>query len=277
MNENDYNEKPHMDQHVLDLLNAGIDGELSPSEEAELNVFLAGSKEVRDLNEELIAITSLLDQVPDIEPPQYLQSAIERQVRLPVQSQDAALNSPTHNTQKEKQSFFGAWLTTHWLRTGIALAAGVVLTAGVYQMGSHPISAEDASNMVGTVVKGQAAYQGELLSSIHLNTETLSGRVELRNIDSLYKLDIQMNSGGDSVLVVNFAGRGLEFAGVSPERDFEDAVSVANGSINFSGSGEQHFTLKFRRTSEVPQATPLELNFFADNKLVKAAELSILR
>jgi hypothetical protein len=120
-------------------------------------------------------------------------------------------------------------------------------------------------------------YQGELLSSIHLNTDTLSGRVELHSIDNLYKLDIQMNSDGDSVLVVNFAGRGLEFAGVGSMQAFEDAVSVENDSINIAGRGEQHFTLKFRRTSEVPRATPLELNFFADNKLVKAAELSILR
>lgn len=277
MNKKNHIDKSDMDQHVLDLLNAGIDGELSPSEEAELNEFLAGSEQVRDVNKELIAITSLLDQVPELEPPQYLQSAIERQIRLPVDSKSPAHDSRKHHGHEQRQGYFGAWLTAHWLRTGIALAAGVVLTVGVYEMGSHPISVEDASNMVGTVVKGQAAYQGELLSSIHLNTDTLSGRVELHNIDNLYKLDIQMNSDGDSELVVDFAGRGLEFVGVSSMQAFEDAVSVANGSINIAGSGEQHFTLKFQRTSEVPQATPLELIFFADNKLVQEAELSILR
>lgn len=265
MSEHDHIDTTLMDQRVLDLLNGGIDGELSSSEQLELNRLLAGSEQVRDLNDELVAITSLLDQVPEREPPQYLQSTIERQIRLAVQSRN----------HEEKPGFLGTWLTAHRLRTGIALAAGVVLTISVYEMGSEPMTAGDASNMVGTVVKGQTSLQGELLSSVYLDTDTLSGRVELRNIDNLFILDIQLNSDGPARLVVNFADRGLEFEGVTPEREFVDAISVVNGAINVASSGEKHFTLQLRRTSEMTQASPLELAFFTNDNLVDEARLRI--
>ena len=194
-------EQNHMDERTRDLLNGGIDGELSSAEQKELDRLLAGSDKVRDLNEELVALTGLLDGLTEIDPPQYLQESIERQVRLPAQSND----------QEEKQGFLRNWLPSTWLRTGFALAAGALLTIGVYEMGSGPITAEDATNMVGTVVKSQATGQGELLGSIHIDTETLNGLVELRNRDDLYTLDVQLNSDGPTQVVVNFAGRGLEF------------------------------------------------------------------
>jgi hypothetical protein len=257
----------HMDERTQDLLNGGIDGELSSAEQKELDRLLAGSDKVRDLNEELVALTGLLDGLPELAPPQYLQKSIERQVRLPVQNIE----------QEEKQGFLHNWLPSSWLRTGFALAAGAVLTVGVYEMGSGPITAEDATKLVGTVVKSQATGQGELLDSIHIDTETLNGLVELRNRDDLYTLDVQLNSDGPTQIVVNFAGRGLEFEGIARMQDRNDAVSVMDGSINVASSGEQRYTLKLRRTDEVrgQQAAPLELEFFANNTLVHEARLSI--
>ena len=64
MNEYMQNDKPDIDHRVNDLLNGGIDGELSAAEQDELDRLLAGSEKVRDLNEELMTITGLLDQVP---------------------------------------------------------------------------------------------------------------------------------------------------------------------------------------------------------------------
>jgi len=259
------NEQNHIDQHVHDLLNGSVDGELSIAEQGELDRILADSDKVRGLNEELKAFTSLLADLPEREPPEYLQSAIESQVRLPVQS----------NSHEEKQGFFGTWLPAHWLRTGFALATGAILTVGVYEMGSESITAEDAANMVGTVVRSPSADQGELLDSIHVFTDTLNGRVELRNRDDSFTLDVQLNSEGPSKVVVNFAGRGLEFEDIARKQDHKDAISVVNGSINVIGSGEQRYSLNLRRTSETQQAAPLALGFFADNTLVHEAELNV--
>jgi len=261
------NEHKHIDQHVEELLNGGVDGALSATEQDELNSLLAGSAQFRDLNEELKTFTGLLDGLQEVEPPAYLQESIERQIRLPVYS----------NQHEEKQGFFGTWLPAHWLRTGFALAAGAVLTVSIYEWGSGPMTAEDATNLVGTVIKSQAAEQGELLDSIHIFTDTLSGRVELRKKDDLFTLDVQLNSDGPTQVVVDYAGRGLEFEGITRMQDQNDAVSIVDGSVNVASSGEKRYTLNLRRTtnSERQRIAPLGLDFFANNMLVHEAELSI--
>jgi len=265
MNEHSNNDKPLIDQHVQDLLNRNIDGELNATEQAELDQLMASSRHVRDLNEELTAVSRLFDQVPEREPPQYLQSAIEKQVRLPVVS----------NGSDGKAGFFGNWLNTNWLRTGFALAAGVVLTVGVYEMGSEPITDQDSANMVGTMVKNPVSKQGELLGTILVETDLLNGVVELRNIDDLFILDLQLNSAGLSEVAVNFAGQGLVFEDITGERDHEDSITVADGSVTVASSGEQHYTMRLRPTSEFVEVRPLELEFFANNKLVHEAKLSV--
>lgn len=266
------NEQIHVNQRTQDLLNGGIDGELSTLEQQELDELLAGSDTVREFNEELKELTSLLDDVPEREPPQYLQSAIERQISLPMPS----------NRHEEQQGFFGTWLPAHWLHTGFALAAGAVLTIGVYEMGSEPITAEDAASLVGTIVDNPALDnpaldQGVLLDSIHIFTDTLNGQVELRNKNDLFTLDVQLSSDGPTQVTVNFAGRGLEFEEIVHNQDRKDAVSIADGSINVASSGEQHYELKLRRTVEEQgqEIAPLKLEFFSNNTLVHKAELNV--
>lgn len=260
-------DQKHIDQRILDLVNAGIDGELNQIEQKELDILMAGSEEVRDISKELETFSRLLEDLPDLEPPVHLQESIERQIRLPLQSEE------------KNQGFFGSWLSAHWLRTGFALAAGVLLTVGIYEMGSEPISDMDASSLAGTIVKSQSSDQDELLDSIHISTDTLNGQVELSRRDDLFTLDVKLLSDGPTGVNVNFADRGLDFEGIIRIQDSNDVVSVEDGTIMVSSSGEQHYSLKLRRTVNATgqKATPLELEFFANDALVHQAELSIPR
>ena len=255
-----------VDQRIRDLLNGSIDGEISATEQDELDSLLASSPVVRNLNDELRAVTRVLDELPELESPQHLQETIERQIRLPVQS----------HADMGKPGFFGGWLNANWLRTGVALAAGVVLTVGVYKMGSEPITTGDSTSMVGTMAKrGLADQQGALLDSIQLDTEELKGLVELRNKDKLFTLEVLLSSDGPAELVVHFGGRGLEFEGVSHSHEPVDTVSVVDGSIHLASSGEQRYTLNLRHTEQTRQAAPLELEVFANNKLIQQAKLNV--
>ena len=156
-----------INQHALDLLNGGIDAELGITEQEELARLLAESGEAREINEELKSFAQLMGELPDLEPPEYLQESIESQIRLPAQNKAPG----------DKQGFAGTWLSANWLRTGFALAAGVVLTVGVYEMGSEPITEQDATNLVGTVIKNQVVDQGELLDRIDISNDLLNGFV----------------------------------------------------------------------------------------------------
>jgi hypothetical protein len=90
---------------------------------------------------------------------------------------------------------------------------------------------------------------------------------------------VQLRSDGPTEVVVNFAGRGMSFEGVTRRQDRNDKVTVGDGSINVAGSGEQSYTLNIRRNTDTlkKQLTPLELGFYANNVLVHEAELNISR
>jgi hypothetical protein len=259
------NEPSHKDQRAYELLNGSIDGELNAAEQLELDQLLASSDSVRDLHKELENFAGVLEELPEREPPQYLQDTIENQVRLPAQKAASG----------EKQGFFDAWSPANWLRTGFALAAGAVLTVGIYQMGSEPMSARDAEQMTGTVVKNPVNDSLYLNDSISIDTDTLTGLVELRNTGDVFTLDLQLNSDGPSEVIVTFANRGLEFETITRNQVAEDAVEIADGSINVALNGEQGLTLQLRRTSGAQQIAPLELEFFADDTLVHVAELNV--
>jgi len=238
------------DQHVLDLVNASIDGEISAAEQGELDFLLDSSENVRHLDKQLRMTAKLLDELPVIEPPLYLQSSIERQVRLPA---DGARRGNTR--------VLGQWLGSQWLRTGLALAAGVVLTFGVYEMGSRPIPTGDVENLSGTMVKkGATGQQGKLLDSVLLDTEQFSGLVELRNEDDVFTLDVHLNSVDPVDVVVDIAALGLDFDGAT---DPGEAVSVSDGAIHLASSGENHFTVELKGTPDLQYDEPIELDFLS--------------
>jgi len=263
MNEPTQNDQLKVDQHVLDLLNGSIDGELSTAEQAELDDLLAGSARVRELNTELRALTDTLDGVPEKQPPEYLHNAIISQVRLPVAAD-------------QKPGLISKWLAAPWMRTGLALAAGVLMTVGIYQTGSENLSPEDAARMTGTVLKNPA---GVLLDSTRFQSGAMNGNAELRSKGGLLSIDIHLESDGEALFSLGFAGQSLELVSVNGLNNPEVDVAVSDDSVKVTGSGTQHYELLLRSTAESAANSesnppgPIALEFFADSVLVHEAEL----
>jgi len=267
MNQQNQNDVAPVDQRTQDLINASIDAEISAIEQDELDRLLLGSESVREFYTKLRAVTGLIDDLPVVEPPPYLQGAIERQVLLPV----------VGIARKETSGLF-SWLNSGHLRTGLALAAGVILTISVYEMGSKPVSVDDTRNMTGTMIKhGSPGQQGQVLDSIRLHDGQLNGQVELRNENDLFTVDMQLDSEVPVDVVMDFAGRGLDLESAGNASDLENAVSYGTGKIRLASNGRQHFTVKFRRASGAQPSGPIALDFYAGDQLVKKAELKISR
>ena len=266
MNNQNHTGQAPVDQYVYDLINGSIDGEITADEQEELDRLLAESSSARKLDLELRSITRILDDLPEVEPPGYLQSAIQRQVRLPAQRAVSA----------SRDGFKSGGLNANWLRTGFALAAGVILTVGIYEMGSGPVTDRDAANMSGTMVKNGPNEQSEsLLDRLQLNTGQLNGLVELHAKDDLFTLDVRLMSDVPSEVIVNFAASGMEIDGVSRMQYPVDTVAIADGAIHLSSTGEQHYVVKLRRTSQQQPVAPLKLDFIAGNELVQRSELNV--
>jgi len=262
MNENTHIDQSKLEPQISDLINRSIDGELSAAEQAELDVLLDGSKRVRQAYEELKTTTGILDGAPEREPPEYLHKAIISQVRLPVPG--AAKTSGS--------GLFSNWLSAPWARTGLAVAAGLVLTVSIYQTDTGSLSPEDASGMTGTIMKSP---KGVLLDSTRFTVEAVNGKAELHLKDGLWLIDVNLESAGEVVLRLGFSAENFEYAGVNGLQNPGDSVVVENGVIKVSSSGQQHFELLLRRTAALPadDMTPLALEFLANNVVVHAAEL----
>lgn len=270
MNEQNNLSQGLVDQHVLNLLNASIDGEINATDRQELENLLLASGEVRSLKQELEAFTAILDELPEVDPPDFLQETIERQIRLPAQGR-SDVSGP---------GSWSDWLSANWLRGGFALAAGLFLAVSVYEMGSEPITPGDGASMVGTVANKNIVNQpGTLIDSVNLTNAQLEGVVELRNKGDLYTLDLQLNSGVAAEVIVNFAGRGLVFEGAVGDQISPDTLSIQEGDIHIASSGRQSYTISFKRSPSegTRYAGPLELSFIADSKLIQQEKLIIPR
>jgi len=267
MHQQNQNGQAPVDQRTQDLINASVDGEISAIEQDELDRLLLSSDGAREFDRDLRSVTSLLDDLPEIEPPAYLHNAIERQVRLPVDG--AAQNKPAG---------WLAWLESSRLRMGLAMAAGVVLTVSVYEMGSRPVSVDDTRTMTGTIVKhGKTGGQGEVLDSIRFGSGPLNGLVELRNADDLFTVDVQLDAGTPVDVVMDYSGSGLDFEGASNVSDSENAISYGDGKIRLASNGKEHFTVKLRRAQDAQSGGPVELGFYAGDRLLEKTELNISR
>lgn len=264
MSKQKYTDTPQFDQRAIELINGDIDGELDSTEQLELDMLLADSKHLRDLHTDLKDVTAILDSAPEHEPPGYLQNAIERQVRLPVQNQAAAKNRT-----------FTHWIPSHWLRTGFALSVATVIGIGLYQAGSIPMSPEDSKRMVGTVVKGQDQNHAVTLGSIDFINDELNGVVSLKRLDDVITMQVQLESDTASELVINFGERGFKLESIDQDQDVPDTVTVTSDAVSISGSGQREYSLSFRHTSPSAPAAPITFEFFAHDTLVHEAEISV--
>ena len=264
MTEKNQSNKAGLDQHVIDLVNRGVDGELSDQEQQQLDQLKAKSEPVNALYNELLAVARILEETPALEPPEHLQAMIERQIRLPI---------PDSKSSREKRWL--AWvLSAPWLRTGFAMTAVAVIAVGLYQMESPTLSPQDNHNMSGTIAKTPGNRQLPVLDLFDLQSDLMSGQVEVSGNEDMLIMQVHLDTRLPSELLIDFGQTGLAFLSTQqPAR--EDGYAVQNDTIRISGSGEQDYTLKFRRIGTSETALPMQIEFFANNSLVQSAQISV--
>jgi hypothetical protein len=130
-----------LDQRIIELINADIDGELGPHEQGELEAVLESSPEAVTFRLELLGLNNAFRKMPDLDPPPDLARNILDQVQLPARQRP--FNLPG----------FLAGLSP--VAGGLAFAAGLLLAVGFYESGSRKLTPQDTVNMVGTMVAGE--------------------------------------------------------------------------------------------------------------------------
>ena len=109
-----------LEERIIQMINADLDGELGQAEKEELDAILESSAEARSMRVEMLKLTNLLDSVPEVAPPPGLSEQI--------------LNKLTPPPRKPTFSLAGLFPSFQPVTAGLAFAAGLLLTVGFYEL-----------------------------------------------------------------------------------------------------------------------------------------------
>lgn len=223
-----------LNERTVELIQAGTDGELTMSEQSELEAALAQSAEARKFHEDMSRINQMIASLPDVEPPMGLTHRILDSIHLPAKSRFAALSS----------FFDRSWLAP--ASYGLAVAAGVLVAVGVVQMA--PQSQDDMSSLVGTMVSEGPKASQPVSGELKIDLSQVQGHVKLKNSDQAWALEFDLSSESEVEVSVNMLDAGLEFGGFARQDgslNLEN-IEVSAEKVTVSNQGDHQFVLFLR-------------------------------
>jgi hypothetical protein len=219
------------DERTLELINAGIDGELGEAEQAELQQILDQSPAARALNLELQSLAAVIADLPQREPPANLRKNILKNVTLPG---------------KPKKTF-PLFRLPAFAGYGLAAAAGLAMIIGIYQFGPRNSSPEDISRMTGTITAQPTVGAGIVLDSFTVEQDMISGKVSLLGSGDNFILDFNFDTSTDLDVVIEFAENDLEFGGFGEDQNDPGEINTTGGSIRINALAHNRFALNLNR------------------------------
>jgi hypothetical protein len=222
-----------LDARTLELINGRIDGVLKPEEQAELEDVLATSVEARAMQADLQKLSNLLDGMPEQSPPPELADRILEQ--LPLLDR-----RPTF-------SLAGWFSSLQPAPLGLAFAAGLLLTVGVYEMSPGHRSETDPASIVGTMVANMQSQPASQKDSLVISTPGLSGTVSLSSSGHLQVLNFDLESADVAEIVIALAESGLVFGGIAhataSESNEYEIYEVLDGTLRVTNQGRRAFSV----------------------------------
>ncbi|MBT8053943.1 MAG: hypothetical protein HKN57_13645 [Xanthomonadales bacterium] len=229
-----------LDEHTLDLINADIDGELTPEESQELDATLEVSEEARAMRSELLRLSNLLDNQPAMQPPSDLSTKIMQQL-LPQAS-------------KTRFSLAGWFSSFQPATAGVAFAAGLLATISFYELSQPGNTGLDTAGMVGTMVANPEGLSGEQTDIFSIAEKGVTGTVSLQTGNDYFTLEFDLDSDDPIEIEVDFAEAGLGFGGIAHAvigtEETDQSYEVAGGALRVVNQGRQAFTVFLRRVAE---------------------------
>lgn len=248
-------------ERLIELINAGIDGELDEARQSELQQALDQSAEARNLQAELLAITATFSALPEREPPDDLHKNILNNVNLPSAGNRG----------------FRHFKLSHYTGYGLALAAGFIMIVGIYQYGPRDPTAEDVSRMTGTIAQQSPAGQPGERDSLSIDLDAVNGVVTLAGSGDEFVLEFNLDTTAATSLVVEFDNEGLQFDGFIQSGNELEGARVSEGTIRISTSGKQQFALNLSRIQGAPgnAAVHVTTSMYTGGGRVHQGELTV--
>lgn len=248
-----------INENLIALIHAGVDGELDDRQRLELEQALDGSEEARAYQAGLLKFCSLLEDQQGPELPQGLHRNILDSINLP--------SRPANGRG------FGA--LPGFIRYGMAAAAGLLLAIGIMDTQPVNMDSRDLDNMVGTIMQNDSRSRAVTLGSFSFDLDEVVSSVNLQQRDSTLVLDVVLDSPHVVDISLNYSGDGLVFDAIAQIQSDLDSIGVNGQAIQISGRGRQHFAVLLHRESgpAEPGEARFELGFARNGRTVKEGTL----
>jgi hypothetical protein len=250
-----------LDKHSIELINAGVDGELDSEQLKVLDDLLSSSSEARELHGEMLRLSNFLDALPDQPPPPELARQILAKIHLPRKSVVFSLRNMFASFQP--------------LAVATAFAAGLMLSIGFYELAPRQFSTADLDTMVGTAVMKKSTgkvISGYQSDSLVLDEKWLSGTVSLQQTQGLFVLNFDLDSAAQVEIGLVLQEAGLAFAGIAREAGQQGSVNeefkVSGGTLRMGNQGRQSFVIFLRNTANQDSGKDINIEFSSGNERV---------
>lgn len=222
-----------LDERTLELINAGVDGELSAGESRQLETILKASAEARAMHAELLRLSNLLENQPAVQPPPDLSSRILQQI------------SPQGISKKF--SLAGLFSSFQPATAGAAFAAGLLATVAFYELTPSGNTGIDTTGMVGTMLADPENVRKNPDDSQSFSGFGVTGHVTLQNTNDVLALEFDFDSDKPVEVEIAIAEAGLDFGGIAHAVIGSDAADksheLSGGTLRVLNQGRQAFTV----------------------------------
>lgn len=213
-----------IEQRILELIHADLDGELDAAARSELQQALHADPEAQALHAQLAKMAGALGRMPPVAPPAGLQQQILQATRP---------SAKVLPFRERRQQF---------VRYAMALAAGMIIaTVGIGFSGGSRLGL-DPDQLVGTI-GGRDDAPAAPASKIALQAPGLTGTVGLGEVDGRWQLVFDLSSEQPVTVTAAYADAAFRLGGYTQQDPGVGSFSATPGRIDFVNQGTQHLAL----------------------------------
>jgi hypothetical protein len=244
-------------QHIVDLINADIDGEISAVEKQELEAILAIDREAQAVHSELSMICEAMESAETVTPPTYLKHTI-LEMTGPKRSRS---KFPVSGTR-----FF----SVPAIRIAGAFAAGVILALGFLR--SDLVSRnsfDDVTGLVGTMTDRGADLSAK--NSINISRSDINGTVTIYRSGQILIVEFDLSSHVPIDIVAEFPGDDVWFNGFAQLESSGTSVAAEPGRVTVRTEGKRRYAVYLHDVAS--RETTIDLRFIAAGNVIHEAQL----
>jgi hypothetical protein len=240
-----------IDPNIVELINADIDGEISPADKDTLEAMMAESPEAQAMHAELSGLSSSLDELPDLDAPPYLIHTIMAEIPKPE--------------SQGRGDFLRGLFAAPALRYAAMFAAGAILTLSLVnsdQVSERAFS--DVTGLVGTISSEVPVGPG--IQTMQIDRTDVAGHITLRSSGPLLIVDFDLVSNGPIDIVASYSDQSVWFNGFAQLESPGASISAESGRISMKINGKRRYALYLHNAGD--RNVSINLRFMSDGEVV---------